>query len=258
MTAYSAPAGAPIWFDLSSSDPLTAASFYNEVFGWEAEVASAEFAGYQNFTLNGKRVAGLAPYMPEGGGPPNVWSVFLRTDDAAATSAAVAKAGGQVIVEPMAVGNEGTMAFYVDPAGSAIGAWQPDQHTGFSEWGVPGAPYWFENLTTDQPAALAFYRNVFGARPEAAPGAPGNYTQLFYGETAYAGVMDATGMLPEGVPSYWGIYITVDDVEATLQTVVNLGGGVVMGPDVTPYGTLATVTDPLGAIISLGKAPEGR
>ncbi|MEZ5211075.1 VOC family protein [Gordonia sp. PP30] len=257
MTAYSAPVGAPIWFDLSTTDPLTAASFYNELFGWDAEVASEEFGGYQNFTLNGKRVAGMMPYMPEGGGPENVWSVYLRTDDAAATSEAVKQAGGHVIVEPMKVGDEGTMAVFIDPAGAAIGAWQSDKHTGFAEWGVPGAPYWFENLSTDQPAAVPFYEKVFGARPQVVEGAPGNYTQYFWGDTSYGATMNAAGMLPEGTPSYWGIYITVDDVEATLQKAVDLGGGIVMGPDVTPWGTLAAITDPLGAIISLGKAPEG-
>lgn len=255
MSTYSAPPGAPIWFDLMSSDPLTAASFYNEVFGWDAEIAREEFGGYQNLTLNGRRVAGLSPAM-DGAGPPDVWSVYLRTDDAAATADRVTQAGGHVIVPPMAIGDEGTMSFYSDPAGAAFGGWQCGAHTGFAEWGVPGAPYWFECLSTDQAAAVPFYENIFGARPEAVPGAPGNYTQLFYGDTAYAAVMDARGVLPEGAPSYWNVYITVDDVEATLQKVVDRDGKILHGPDVTPYGTLATIADPLGAAISLGRAPE--
>lgn len=257
MTAYSAPAGAPIWFDLSSSDPLTAASFYNEVFGWDAEIANTEFGGYQNFTLNGDRVAGLMPYMAEGGGPANVWSVYLHTPDAQATADAVKAAGGHVMVEPMAVGAEGTMTVFVDPAGAVIGGWQPGTHHGFSEWGVQGAPYWFENHSKGQAVALPFYENVFGARGEVVPEAPGNYTQFFWGDTAYAASMDSTEFLPEEVPSHWGVYIAVDHVEDTLQTVVNLGGQILKGPDVTPWGTLATIADPLGAMISIGKAPEG-
>ncbi|GAA3033400.1 VOC family protein [Gordonia defluvii] len=255
MTAYSAPVGAPIWFDLATNDPVTAASFYNEVFGWAAEVANTEFGGYQNFILNGRRVAGMMPSMPNSGSPENVWSVYLRTTDAAATSRAAAKAGGQVLVEPMKVGDEGTMAVFIDPAGAAIGAWESDTHTGFSEWGVPGAPYWFESLTLGQSAAIPFYENVFAARAQAVEGAPGNYTQLFWGDTSYAGIMDASGMLAEGAPSTWGVYITVDDVETTLQKVVDLGGTIIVGPDATPWGILATVVDPLGAVISIGKAP---
>ena len=54
---------------------------------------------------NGKRVAGLSPYMPEAGGPANVWSVYLNTSDCAATAAAAKSAGATVMVEPVAVGS---------------------------------------------------------------------------------------------------------------------------------------------------------
>ena len=57
MADYSAPLGAPIWFDLMSSDPDRAAAFYGEIFGWESEPPRDEFGGYRNFTKNGKRVA---------------------------------------------------------------------------------------------------------------------------------------------------------------------------------------------------------
>ena len=33
----SAPAGAPCWIDLFSSDPDRAEEFYGEIFGWTAE-----------------------------------------------------------------------------------------------------------------------------------------------------------------------------------------------------------------------------
>ncbi|MCK5754243.1 MAG: VOC family protein, partial [Mycobacterium sp.] len=63
MSDYSAPIGAPIWFDLMSSDPDKAAEFYGAIFGWEAEAANPDFAGYRNFLKNGKRVAGCGPVM---------------------------------------------------------------------------------------------------------------------------------------------------------------------------------------------------
>ena len=155
----------------------------------------------------------------------------------------------------MPVGDLGTMAYAIDPAGAMIGYWQSAAHTGFAAWGVHGAPYWFECLSLHQPAATAFYEVVFGARPELVRGAPGNYTQLFYGDTAYAALMDATGMLPADVPSHWRVYITVDDVAATVAKAVELGGACAMEPETTPWGTLATITDPLGAMICLGHPP---
>ena len=73
MSDYCAPVGAPIWFDLMSSDPAAAAEFYRAIFGWEVEgPAQPEFGRYQNFLRNGKRVAGLVPHMAEAGGVANV------------------------------------------------------------------------------------------------------------------------------------------------------------------------------------------
>lgn len=264
MADYSAPAGAPIWFDLTSSDPDRAAEFYRAIFGWEAEPPRAEFGGYRNFTRNGRRVAGLSPYMPEAGGPTNVWAVYLRTDDAEATARAVQAAGGSIMVPPMPVGDEGTMLVAVDSAGAVIGFWQPDQHHGFSQRGEHGTPYWFESHSTDYAKSIDFYTRVLGARieevgtggdPDAA--GPDAYGQVFTGDLAYMGIMDAAKILPPGAGSFWQPYVTVDDVAATVARVESLGGSVLMGAEVTPYGTLAAVTDPLGAAFSLGHPPAG-
>lgn len=265
MTDYSAPVGGPIWIDLMSSNPAKAAEFYREIFGWEVEAPRAEFGGYQNFTLNGKRIAGLSPYMEEAGGPSDVWSVYLRTDDPEATAKNVEAAGGSVVVPPMPVGDEGTMMVTADASGAVIGFWKPNQHTGFAEWGVHGAPYWFELATRDYPKSLVFYEEVVGARSETvidntgqevAPGGPLRYSQLFFGDTSYAGVMDATGLFGDA-PSFWQVYITVDDVAATVEKVRDLGGEVVMPGEDTPYGTLAVVKDPFGGLICLGHPPAG-
>lgn len=265
MTEYSAPAGAPIWFDLMSSDPARAAEFYGAVFGWEVEgPPREEFGGYQNFTRAGARVAGLSPWMEQAGGPADIWSVYLHAPDAAATVAAAEKAGSTVIVPPMAVGTEGTMAMVADPAGAAIGFWQPADHVGFTTWGEHGAPYWFESQSKDYAASTAFYSTVTGASllevgtggAEDAQG-PEHYSQLMYGELGYAGIMDAVKVFPPEVPSFWQFYVTVDDVAAATAEVSRQGGEVLMGGEVTPFGTLASAKDPMGAVFCYASPPEG-
>lgn len=257
MADYSAPDGAPIWFDLTSSDPERAVEFYGALFGWEAKAPNPEFAGYRDFTLDGDPIAGLAPHLPEAGGPANVWNVYLRTDDAQATAARIVAFGGEEVFPPMVVGDLGVLGYARDSAGAAVGYWQSGDHPGFRAWGVHGAPYWFECHSRDRAQALGFYRDVFGARPEPVPGAPGGYTQLFYGDTAYAGLMDANALpLPGEVPTSWSVYLYADDVAATAARALELGGSIVRGAERTPYGTLATVTDPMGAVFSLGHAPE--
>lgn len=263
MSDYAAPIGAPIWFDLMSSDPARAADFYHEIFGWEIEAPpQPEFGGYQNFTRNGKRVAGLHPVMGEG--PANIWSVYLHTSDGNATIAAAEAAGATVMVPPMAVGDLGSMMVIVDPAGAVIGFWQPGTHAGFTEWGEHGTPYWFECQSKDYDASLAFYRTVLGARIDEIgtggdPNAvgPDRYGQVFAGESAYSGIMDAAKLFPPEVPSFWQVYITVDDVAATVKQSEALGAEILMPGEETPYGTLAAIRDPLGALICLGHPPEG-
>lgn len=263
MSSYSAPVGAPVWFDLMSSNPEVAAGFYQTIFGWEAEPANADFGGYQNFTLNGRRIAGMSPQQADTGAR-DVWSVYLRTDDAATTAQDVQAAGGSVMVPPMAVGDLGTMLIGIDPAGAIIGFWQPGQHAGFTEWGVHGAPYWFECQSKDYDKSVAFYTEVDGARADeigtgGAPDATGpeRYSQLFWGDTAYAGIMDAAKIFPAEVPSFWQVYIYVDDVAETVQKIQGYGGTVLMEPHDTPYGVLAAIGDPFGAQICLGHPPEG-
>lgn len=263
MSGYSAAIGAPIWFDLMSEDPAAAAAFYGDLFGWEVDAPpNAEFGGYQNFVKNGRRVAGLSPVM-EGAGPPNVWSIYLHTTDAAATATAVEKAGGGVIVPPMAIGDQGTMLFVADTAGAAIGFWQPGTHSGFTEWGTHGTPYWFECHSKSYAASLDFYRAVIGAElqevgtggdPDAV--GPDAYSQLIFADgQARAGIMDSAKLFPAEIPSFWQVYIAVDDVPATVAQIESLGGKILMGGEDTPFGMLATATDPFGAVFALGSPP---
>lgn len=56
---------------------------------------------------------------------------------------------------------------------------------------------------------------------------------------------------PTGVPSHWSVYWEVDDADAVVTKVKALGGSVVMDATDTPYGRLATVTDPAGAQFKL-------
>jgi predicted enzyme related to lactoylglutathione lyase len=53
------------------------------------------------------------------------------------------------------------------------------------------------------------------------------------------------------VPPHWGVYFSVDDTEAAMDKVKELGGQVLMGPmDVEP-GKIAVVQDPQGAVFNI-------
>ena len=250
-TRTSVPRGAPCWVDLMTSDPERARAFYSQLFGWTAEEPNEEFGGYFNFTFRGVRVGGGMKAQPDAG-MPDVWSIYLATDDAAKTAELASANGGQAIVEPMQVGDLGTMAVITDPGGAAIGMWQPGSFPGLELIDESSTPAWFELLTRDYDASLEFYRQVFGWETQVMGDTPEfRYTVAKDGEEQVAGVMDASGFLPAGVPAHWSVYFRTDDADATIARARELGGSVIQPAEDTPYGRLATLADPTGAAFKL-------
>ncbi len=245
-----APIGAPCWVDLYTSDPERAQAFYNELFGWTCEATGPEFGGYFNFSKDGVQVAGGMAHDGETGTPDH-WSVYLASDNAAATVDAAAARGRAVIVPAMAVMELGSMAVVTDPGGDAIGIWQPGLHKGFGVFGEPGTPSWFELHTRAYDAALQFYRDVCKWDTATVSDAPEfRYTTLNDGDVQLAGIMDAS-VFPDGAPTGWSIYFGTDDTDKSLARIVDLGGKIVLPAEDTPYGRLAQASDPTGSLFKL-------
>jgi hypothetical protein len=253
-----APIGSPCWVDLWTSDVEGSRSFYAELFGWEAQEPSAEFGGYFMFTRDGVPVAGGMGSMGDDMKADNTWKVYLATDDLAKTIEAAEANGAQIVSPSMAVADLGLQTVMIDPTGAALGAWQAGTFPGFTVLNEDGAPSWFELHTRDHGIAVAFYRSVFHWETDVV----GDTDEFRYttmrdpgGDGELAGIMDASGFLPDGVSAQWSVYWEVDDASATVAKVKELGGSVVAEAEDTPYGRVATVTDPAGAQFRLRTAP---
>lgn len=247
-TRDAAPAGAPCWIELHTSDPERARAFYGRAFGWAAEEPNPDFGGYFNFTKDGTRIAGGMAAQP--GGASDVWVVYLAVDDAAKTFEVAQANGAQVIVPAMPVGELGVMGLLLDPAGAPIGIWQPKEFNGFGSVSEPGAPSWFQLDTRGYDSALAFYRTVFGWETEAVGDTPEfRYSVASLDGEQVAGVWDASG--EPDAPAGWTVYVGAEDTDVTLATVVETGGRVLRPAEDTPYGRLADAADPMGARFKL-------
>lgn len=270
-TIDSQPDGVPVWFDLSSSEPVAAAKFYGELFGWDCTEPDEQFGGYATATYKDKRIAGIGPKMAPD--TPDFWGMYFQTSDINASAKKVTEAGGSLLFEPMAIGELGTMTFVTDkgsnpetspglnPHGAVFGFWEPKEHKGFELEYEVGAPCYFELQTTDHAAAVEFYNTVL-ERPVVTVSDTDEfrYSQLALpgagpGE-GYAGIMDGSKYLPPEVPSHWSIYIGVENADATAAKATELGGTVITEPEDTPYGRLATIGDPWGAMIKLHQVLE--
>ncbi|WP_353081510.1 VOC family protein [Tessaracoccus lapidicaptus] len=246
------PAGAPIWIELYVPDLAPATTFYGELFGWRFNDMGEEYGHYTLVTLGDDVVAGA---MAMDQGMPAL-CVYLATDDIRAVTARVREHGGQVLVEPMDIPGQGTMAFYADPTGAAIGAWQSPEVLLQARNSV-GASVWYELMTSDYQAAKSFYAHVFGWRlvPMGEQGGPFQYATNGEGDDAVAGLCDASTFIPSEVPtSFWRVYLGVENTDAAIDKIKALGGELVDGPMDSPFGRLATVADDQGVMFQIIEA----
>jgi uncharacterized protein len=246
-----APLGAPTWIDLTSSDTERAQRFYGAVFGWTFESAGPDYGGYINAFKDGRPIAGLMANNPEWNAPDG-WTTYFHTADIKATMAKATAAGAVSCVDAMEVKDKGWMGVLTDPTGAVFGLWQPAGHGGFEVVREAGAPVYFQLTTRDYGKALDFYREVFGWQTETVSDTDEfRYSTASFDGDTLLGVMDGTTDFPDGVPSSWFFFLGADDVDKTVQRVVDIGGSVIRAAEDTPYGRLAAVADPTGAGFNL-------
>ncbi len=113
-----------------------------------------------------------------------------------------------------------------------------------------GAISWSELMTTDIAAAKTFYGKLFGWELEQAPMEGMEYTIAKVGGKQVAGMM-AIPEQAQGAPPAWGLYVTVDDVDATAEKATQLGAQLLVPPkDIPEVGRFCVIQDPQGACIS--------
>jgi predicted enzyme related to lactoylglutathione lyase len=246
--------GDPCWIDLMTSDPERAREFYTRLLGRTYEEGDQEkYGGYVMAFANGLPVAGMMKNDGESGYP-DVWTTYLRVEDINATAEATVAAGGQVFMPPMEVPEQGHMAMFGDAGGAAVGAWQFGGHTGFQAKGEPGTPYWHELHTREYAPSVKFYQDVFGWDTDVMSDTEDfRYTTLGSGDSSRAGIMDASFYLPEGVPSNWQIYFAIENTDAGVDLATSMGGQVIHPAEDTPFGRIATLTDPTGALFKIAQ-----
>ena len=114
---------------------------------------------------------------------------------------------------------------------------------------APGTPCWVDVSTPDTRTAVEFYGGLFGweaeidPRPEA-----GGYGMFKLNGALVAGV----GLQMNPGPPFWAVWVSVADLEKTVELATTNGAKVVAGPmDVLDSGRAAVIQDSLGTYISI-------
>lgn len=266
------PQGVPSWVDTEQPDLAGAAEFYGRLFGWSFSDAVPPGApgSYLIASLAGHDVAAIGP--AEAGAATARWNTYLACDDADATAAAVAAAGGAVLVEPHEAGPGGRTATCADPAGGVFRLWQARRRMGAQLVNTPDT--WnFSDLHTPRPeVVLPFFAAVFGWVVDAQQGAgmvrlpgygdhlaatvdPHIHERQAFAPPGFADVVAGLTIADDG-PG-WRVRFTVADRDASVATAEGLGATVLTSAD-TAWTREATIRDPQGAELTLSQfAPPG-
>ena len=253
-TAVSALLGRPVWYELMTSDPAAAETFYKKVVGWTAAPFEESPNPYTVFKRSGDvGVAGLMK-TPDGMNMPPFWSMYIAVPKLEEALAHIKRLGGSELSGIIDVPTVGRLEMVKDPQGAAFYIIEPEPRGERPETAPEvGEASWHELMTTDMDAAMKFYQDVFGWKPSESMdmGEMGRY-QMFDRPHGMIGGMMNKGPEMANVPPYWGIYFRVPDVDAAVERVKANGGQILNGPMEVPGGDrILNAMDPQGAAFSL-------
>lgn len=120
-----------------------------------------------------------------------------------------------------------------------------------------GSITWCDLTVSNADQIKLFYEKVVGWKAE--PVSMGDYNDFSMmvpdSNRIAAGICNAKGINSK-LPPQWLIYITVEDVDKSVELCNQFGGKIIVEPKTIPnYGRFAVIQDPAGAVCALFK-PE--
>lgn len=247
-----------IWYELLTTDADAAGHFYKDIFGWTTSDSGQVNMDYRILRASEGEIGGLMQLTDEmqSGGARPVWLGYIAVDDVDRAVAAVVDAGGAIQMPAWDIPDVGRLAMVTDPHGAPFyvmhGASDEESHA--FAWDRPrlGHCAWNELCTSDRPAAMTFYGDLFGWRKEDEidMGPLGAYELLGRsgGGGMFAGVMTKPAEMPV---SLWSFYFRVADIDEAVKRTKTGGGRLIMEPTEIPGGEFSVnALDPQGALFA--------
>jgi len=251
-----------VWYELMTTDPKSAIAFYSEVIGWRTELF-AEGSGDKpyNMWVGSQGPLGGVMTLPDEAkkmGVPPHWMGHVEVTDVDETVANAKASGATIHVPPMDIPKVGRFSIIADPQGASLSVFHSERAMPPHDTTKQGEISWNELVTSDAPAALKFYGELFSWKTldEMDMGPAGKYF-IYGGDKAYGGMMTKGAEMP--MPPSWIYYFQVDDLDAAIARATSKGAKTLVGPIDVPGGTrIAQLTDPQGAVFALHGAGRGK
>jgi predicted enzyme related to lactoylglutathione lyase len=119
---------------------------------------------------------------------------------------------------------------------------------------LPGKFVWFEHVSNEVGKARDFYGALCGWTVQSMPMGQQSYDMIMNGADAIGGFRSGE----PGMPSHWGSYLSVTDVDSSFAAATTAGAKALMSPvNFGDVGRAAVIADPTGAGVSLWKGAQG-
>jgi uncharacterized protein len=254
------PAGSFCWIELHTTDQPAAKSFYDALFGWEAnDMPMGPNDFYTIFKLQNRDAAAGCTLRPEerAQGVPAHWMIYITVEKADAAAVKAQQLGGTILAPAFDVMDAGRMAVIQDPTGALFCVWQPNKSNGIGIAGTSGTLCWADLSTPDPKRASDFYSGLFGWQIAADPKDPSGYLHIKNGEHFIGGVPPASHR-PPGVPPHWLAYFQADDVDTYASKARSMGATIRLAPmTMEGVGRMSVISDPQGATFAIFKSARG-
>jgi predicted enzyme related to lactoylglutathione lyase len=242
-----------VWHDLMTPNASGAQEFYGKVVGWKAQPWESD-PSYVMFAARSGPVGGVTETRST---TPH-WLPYIGTADVDSTVEAATRLGARVLTEPRALPNGGRYAVLADPQGAVFGIHaSAGQDSGGAGTPQAGEFSWHELATSVAPnIAFAFYAALFDwdEIEQHDMGSMGTYL-IFGRKGRQLGGMFDKGAAGQPGAAYWLGYVSVTDLEGTVERAKAARGSLLMGPMDVPGGDrVAQLMDPHGAFFALHKA----
>ena len=250
--------GRIVWYELMTTDMTAAEAFYGPVVGWTFDKFDGAPMPYDAINRPGNVSVGGIMKIPDGMNFPPHWEMYVAVSSFDDAVRDIEKRGGSGLSPGTEIPGVGKFRTMKDPQGAVFAIIQPGRPESRPEAdAVNGDCAWHELYTTDAPAALKFYTEVFGWKETSAfdMGPMGKY-YMFGRAFPLGGMMTKTPDMAQ-IPSNWGLYFRVPDVRAGADRITANGGKVLNGPMEVPGGSwIVNGLDPQGAAFSLHQLPK--
>ncbi|HLJ01949.1 MAG TPA: VOC family protein [Solirubrobacteraceae bacterium] len=239
------------WVELATTDQEAAKRFYGDLLGWEmTDSPVSEGVVYTMGAIAGRYVGAISPQpsrQREAGAPP-MWNSYVTVESADEALEQARQLGGTVHAPAFDVFSAGRMGVIQDPQGAYLMVWEPREHIGAGLVNTHGALCWNELATPDMEASANFHSRLFGWTTEPLEGSGPAYLVIKnHNGRDNGGIRQAAST----EPCYWLVYFGVDDLEAAVERVQELGGTAITDVIAMGSGRFAAMQDPQGAVFAL-------